>query len=135
MSRSLSMRGSMRARRDLPPPEKTIERLESMVDGGNFYEAQQMYKSTSARYIAAQKYSEALDILQSGALVQLKHGQVTCGGELAVLFVDTLITGELPYSEQIFDDYDDEGHQLSEAISAAKVRAESCSSFMKAAIR
>lgn len=29
------------------------------------------------RYIAAQKYSEALDILQSGALVQLKHGQVT----------------------------------------------------------
>jgi hypothetical protein len=29
---------------------QTIERLESMVDGGNFYEAQQMYKSTSARY-------------------------------------------------------------------------------------
>nr|QXR02100.1 guided entry of tail-anchored proteins 4 [Saccharum hybrid cultivar] len=147
MSRSLSMRGSMRSRRDLPPPEKTIERLESMVAGGNFYEAQQMYKSTSARYITAQKYSEALDILQSGALV-------TCGGELAVLFVDTLITGELAYSEQIFDrirkiyeafpritvphflgdDYDDEGHQLSEAISAAKVRAESCSSFLKAAI-
>ncbi|CAD6232824.1 unnamed protein product [Miscanthus lutarioriparius] len=155
MSRSLSMRGSMRSRRDLPLPEKTIERLGSMVAGGNFYEAQQMYKSTSARYITAQKYSEALDILQSGTLVQLKHGQVTCGGELAVLFVDTLITGELAYSEQIFDrirkiyeafpritvphflgdDYDDEGHQLSEAISAAKVRAESCSSFLKAAIR
>jgi hypothetical protein len=31
----------------------------------------------SCRYIAAQKYSEALDILESGALVQLKHGQVT----------------------------------------------------------
>jgi len=46
------MRGSMRSRRDLPPPEKTIERLEAMVDGGNFYEAQQMYKSTSARYYA-----------------------------------------------------------------------------------
>ncbi|XP_020405211.1 uncharacterized protein [Zea mays] len=155
MSRSLSMRGSMRSRRDLPPPGKTIERLESMVDGGNFYEAQQMYKSTSARYIAVHKYSEALDILQSGALVQLKHGQVTCGGELAVLFVDILITGEFPYSEQFFDrirkiyeafpritvphflgeDYDDEGHKLSEAISAAKVRAESCSSFLKAAIR
>jgi hypothetical protein len=31
--------------------------------------------------------------------------QVTCGGELAVLFVDTLITGELPYSEQIFGQF------------------------------
>jgi len=95
----------MRSRRDLPPPEKTIERLEAMVDGGNFYEAQQMYKSTSARYIAAQKYSEALDILESGALVQLKHGQVTCGGELAVLFVDTLVTGELPYNEETFGQF------------------------------
>jgi len=33
------------------------------------------------------------------------------------------------------DDYDDDGQKLSEAISAAKVRAESCSSFLKAAIR
>ncbi|TVU21713.1 hypothetical protein EJB05_31367 [Eragrostis curvula] len=151
MSRSMSMR----SRRDLPPPEKTIEKLENMVDGGNYYEAQQMYKSTSARYIAVQKYSEALDILQSGALVQLKHGQVTCGAELAVMFVDTLIKGGLPYNEENFDrirrmyeafprisvphflgdDYDDDGQKLSEAISSAKVRAESCSSFLKAAIR
>jgi hypothetical protein len=29
---------------------QTIEKLENMVDGGNYYEAQQMYKSTSARY-------------------------------------------------------------------------------------
>ncbi|BAH90923.1 Os01g0164700 [Oryza sativa Japonica Group] len=78
MSRSLSMRSSMsmRSRRDLPPPQQTIEKLENMVAEGNYYEAQQMYKSTGARYIAAQKYLEALDILQSGALVQLKHGQV-----------------------------------------------------------
>uniref|UniRef100_A0A0D9UX44 Golgi to ER traffic protein 4 homolog n=1 Tax=Leersia perrieri TaxID=77586 RepID=A0A0D9UX44_9ORYZ len=151
MSRSMSMR----SRRDLPPPEKTIEKLENMVAGGNYYEAQQMYKSTSARYIAAQKYLEALDILQSGALVQLKHGQVTCGGELAVMFVDTLVKGALPYYEETFDrirkiydafprisvphflgdDYDDDGQKLSEAISAAKVRAESCSSFLRAAIR
>jgi hypothetical protein len=30
---------------------QTIERLENMVEGGNYYEAQQMYKSTSARYL------------------------------------------------------------------------------------
>ncbi|EAY72669.1 hypothetical protein OsI_00535 [Oryza sativa Indica Group] len=33
------------------------------------------------------------------------------------------------------DDYDDDGQKLSEAISAAKVRSESCSSFLRAAIR
>lgn len=29
---------------------QTIERFEKMVEGGSYYEAQQMYKSTSARY-------------------------------------------------------------------------------------
>ena len=28
------------------------------------------------RYVSAQRYSEALDILQSGACIQLKHGRV-----------------------------------------------------------
>lgn len=28
------------------------------------------------RYVAAQRYPEALDILESGASIQLKHGQV-----------------------------------------------------------
>ncbi|PWZ04193.1 Golgi to ER traffic protein 4 [Zea mays] len=136
MSRSLSMRGSMRSRRDLPPPGKTIERLESMVDGGNFYEAQQMYKSTSARYIAVHKYSEALDILQSGALVQLKHGQESF--HIVNNFLVRKIYEAFPritVPHFLGEDYDDEGHKLSEAISAAKVRAESCSSFLKAAIR
>jgi hypothetical protein len=34
---------------------QTIERLENMVEGGNYYEAQQMYKSTSARYVISHK--------------------------------------------------------------------------------
>lgn len=33
------------------------------------------------------------------------------------------------------DDYDDDGQKLSEAISAAKVRSEGCSSFLRAALR
>lgn len=36
------------------------------------------------------------------SLYYYQQFQVTCGGELAVLFVDTLITAELPYSEQTF---------------------------------
>ncbi|XP_074573064.1 protein GET4 [Curcuma longa] len=146
----------VRARRgDLAPPQETIGKLEKMVNDGNFYEAQQMYKSMSARYTSAEKYSEALDILQSGALVQLKHGQVTCGAELAVLYVETLIKGNFPYSNETLDyvrtiykafpripipqdlqgDDDDEMHKLSEALAAARVRVEGCSSFLRAAIK
>ncbi|KAK1311705.1 hypothetical protein QJS10_CPA07g01196 [Acorus calamus] len=112
-----------------------------------------MYKSTVARYITAQKYSEALDILQSGALVQLKHGQVTCGAELAQLFVDTLVKGKFPCCQETLDRIkmiyegfpqiplpqsfvdDDDMQKLSEALVAAKTRVECCSSFLKAAIK
>uniref|UniRef100_A0A453E4B2 Golgi to ER traffic protein 4 homolog n=2 Tax=Aegilops tauschii subsp. strangulata TaxID=200361 RepID=A0A453E4B2_AEGTS len=69
--------------------------------------------------------------------------------------VDTLVKGQFPYNEETFDrvrkiyeafprinmphflgdDYDDDGQKLSEAISAAKVRSEGCSSFLRAALR
>ncbi|KAJ3693808.1 hypothetical protein LUZ60_009288 [Juncus effusus] len=143
-----------RSRRELPSPQAAIEKLEGMVDAGNYYEAQQIYKSTSARYVAVQRYSEALEILESGALVQLKHQQVTCGAELATLFVETLVKGKFPYNKEtlgrvrkIFESFprislpfeiitDDEDMQkLSEAMVAAKARVESCSTFLKAAIK
>ncbi|KAF3795899.1 Golgi to ER traffic protein [Nymphaea thermarum] len=133
---------------------KTLEKLEKSVQAGKYYEAQQMYKSIHTRYITAQKYGEALDILQSGASVQLKHNQVTCGAELAVLFVETLVKGKYPFSHEnldrvrsIYADFpqialphhlmedDDDMQKLSEALVAAKTRVEGCSSFLKAAIR
>nr|CAD1839860.1 unnamed protein product [Ananas comosus var. bracteatus] len=148
MSRPRPRRG------ELPPPQATMEKLEKMVDNGNYYEAQQIYKSTSARYIAVERYSETLDILQSGALIQLNHVQVTCGAELAALFVETLVKAKIPYNQETLDsigkiyeafprisvpqhleDDDDDMQKLSEALVAAKVRVESCSSFLKAAIK
>ncbi|OVA02801.1 Uncharacterized protein family UPF0363 [Macleaya cordata] len=139
----------------LPPSEETIEKLEKTATEGNYYGAQQMYKSISARYVSADRYIEALDILQSGACIQLKHGQVvTCGGELALLFVDTLVKGKFPYNEEtvgrvrkIYEEFprigvpqqladdDDDMQKVSEALGAAKTRVEACSSFLKAAIR
>ncbi|XP_077213781.1 golgi-to-ER traffic-like protein isoform X2 [Tasmannia lanceolata] len=118
MSRERSKKGV------LAPSQETIEKLEKTVSGGNYYGAQQMYKSISARYIAAQRYSEALDILQSGASIQLKHGQVTCGAELAVLFVEALVKGKFHCNQETL-----------EALGAAKTRVEGCSSFLKAAIK
>ncbi|XP_022959413.1 Golgi to ER traffic protein 4 homolog [Cucurbita moschata] len=137
----------------LPPVQEHIMKIEDVVDSGDYYGAQQMYKSVSARYVAAERYSEALDILQSGACTQLKHEQVTCGGELAVLFVETLIKGKVPYGDntlervrKIYQNFpqiplpqhfgeDDDVQQLSEALGAAKTRVEGCSSFLKAALK
>ncbi|KAL2324748.1 hypothetical protein Fmac_023806 [Flemingia macrophylla] len=143
-----------RSRRiELPPAQENIEKLEKVVSEGNYYGAQQMYKSISARYVSAQRYSEALDILHSGACIQLSHGQVTCGAELALLFVETLGKGKIPYEEEILDCLDkiyetfprvtlpqnlwdvDDMQQLSENIGSAKTRVEGCSSFLKAAIK
>lgn len=139
----------------LPPVEENIEKLEKLVKDGNYYSAQQMYKSYSARYISAGRYSEALDLLQSGACIQLEHKQVTCGAELAVLFVETLVKGKFPYDEDTHDRVrkiyktfpkipmphhlalgdDDDLLKFSEAVGAAKIRVEGCSSFLKAAIK
>ncbi|GAB2235462.1 hypothetical protein Drorol1_Dr00025887 [Drosera rotundifolia] len=147
MSRERPRRGT------LPPAQESIEKLEKVGKEGNYYGAQQMYKSITARYISAERYSEALDILQSGACLQLEHGQVTCGAELAVLFVETLVKGKVPYSEEtlghlrkIYEAFpriavpehledDDDMQKLSEALLAAKIRVEGCSSFLKSAIR
>ncbi|CAL5321679.1 unnamed protein product [Camellia sinensis] len=124
-------------------PKRNIEKLQKVVNDGNYYGAQQMYKSVTARYILAERYSEALDILQSGACIQLEHGQVTCGAELAVLFVETLVKGKFPYNENTLDrvrkiyekfpriplpqhlelgDDDDSMEKFSEAFGAAKTR-------------
>ncbi|XP_021897915.1 Golgi to ER traffic protein 4 homolog [Carica papaya] len=143
-------------RATLPPVQEHIEKLEKIVEEGNFYGAQQMYKSISARYASAQRFSEALELLQSGACLQLKHGQITCGAELAVLFVETLVKAKIPYDDESLDRIrkiyktfpqipvphhlgdlgdDDDVQELSEALGAAKTRVEGCSSFLKAAIK
>ncbi|KAJ8765988.1 hypothetical protein K2173_020504 [Erythroxylum novogranatense] len=137
----------------LPPAQENIEKLEKVINEGNYYGAQQMYKSISARYSSAQRYSEALDILHSGACLQLNNGQVTCGSELAVLFVETLVKAKVPYDDDVLDNIkmiykkfpripvpqhlgvDDDVQQLAEALGAAKTRVECCSSFLKAAIK
>uniref|UniRef100_A0A2P2LTQ4 Golgi to ER traffic protein 4 homolog n=1 Tax=Rhizophora mucronata TaxID=61149 RepID=A0A2P2LTQ4_RHIMU len=138
---------------NLPPAQENIEKLEKVINEGNHYGAQQMYKSISTRYASAQRYSEALDVLHSGACLQLKIGQVTCGSELGVLFVEMLIKANIPYDDDTLDRIrniykmfpqipvpqhlgeDDDVQQLAEALGAAKTRVECCSSFLKAAIK
>ena len=43
---------------------------------GEFYEALQMYKTISRRYVSRKKTQDALDLLQAGAKCMLEHEQV-----------------------------------------------------------
>ncbi|GJP34156.1 hypothetical protein CLOM_g18614 [Closterium sp. NIES-68] len=84
---------------------KMLSKLEASVKAGNFYEAQQLYKSVSARYLSrgGARAEDAVELLQSGACVQLQQRQVTCGTELALLLVDALSSTHAPHSQATVD--------------------------------
>ncbi|OMO71608.1 hypothetical protein CCACVL1_18133 [Corchorus capsularis] len=151
MSRERPRRGT------LPPVQENIDKLENVINEGNFYGAQQMYKSISARYVSAQRYSEALDLLHSGACLQLKHGQscMQMYREVAPAclkfglrgWLDTSPHGfyfksggkiykafpQLPVPSNMADC--DDVQEITEAVGAAKTRVEGCTSFLRAAIK
>ncbi|KAI5068942.1 hypothetical protein GOP47_0015243 [Adiantum capillus-veneris] len=130
---------------------QTLQKLEKSVDAGNYYEAQQMYKTVYARYVAAKNYGAAVDLLQSGASVQLRHAQVTCGVELGNLLVETLGKANMKYDTTVVEriksvvlsfpradmSVSDRKSmaKTSEAYLAAKTRVEGFYTFMRAAIR
>ncbi|KAH0856516.1 hypothetical protein HID58_084777 [Brassica napus] len=145
-----------RSRRELPPVQEHIDKLKKVVEEGNGYGALQMYKSISARYVTAQRFSEALDILFSGAYVELEHGLVNCGADLAILFVDTLVKAKSPCNDESLDRIrcmfklfprvpvpphlvdvsdDEDVHNLQESLGEARSRVDNLTSFLRAAIR
>ncbi|CAH8280649.1 unnamed protein product [Arabidopsis lyrata] len=145
-----------RIKRELPPVQEHIDKLRKVVEEGNYYGALQMYKSISARYVTAQRFSEALDILFSGACIELEHGLVNCGADLAILFVDTLVKAKSPCNDEALDRIrcifklfprvpvpphlvdvsDDEDVQnLQESLGEARSRVENLTSFLRAAIK
>eukprot|EP01024_Parvocaulis_polyphysoides_P051516 TRINITY_DN5075_c0_g1_i1.p1 TRINITY_DN5075_c0_g1~~TRINITY_DN5075_c0_g1_i1.p1 ORF type:complete len:324 (+),score=25.44 TRINITY_DN5075_c0_g1_i1:1-972(+) len=68
--------------------QQQVDKLSKRVEEGQYYEAQQMFKTIHHRYKAKRKLQESYDILYEGAKLQLKHGQFTCGGELGSMLVE-----------------------------------------------
>ncbi|CAM6087150.1 unnamed protein product [Calypogeia fissa] len=138
--------------RDSSAVAKIIQSLERRVETGDYYEAQQTYKARYARLVSSHKYDDAMELLQSGACAQLKHGQVTCGTELGVLLIETFRKAEVPFGPTpvdriiaIYKEYPrvdiskikstaDSGN-ISEDCIAARTRVEECTTFLKAAIK
>jgi golgi to ER traffic protein 4 len=62
---------------------------------GQFYEAQQQTRVVAARYIKAENWDAAIDILFNVAQSLLKAGQGGSGGDLSIFLVDVYRQAEL----------------------------------------
>ncbi|KAK2187110.1 hypothetical protein NP493_179g04051 [Ridgeia piscesae] len=76
--------------------ERVLAKLKRSVEAGNYYEAHQMYRTLYFRYSNKNKFTDALDILYSGAVMLLRHKQLESGSDLALLFVDVLNKSSTP---------------------------------------
>jgi len=70
--------------------KRVLGKLQRTIEGGNYYEAHQMYKTLYFRYTNQEKYAEAIDLLYDGAMKLSKHGQHQSAADLCMLLVETL---------------------------------------------
>ncbi|KAF9934830.1 hypothetical protein FBU30_010803 [Linnemannia zychae] len=82
---------------------KVLQKLEKSVDAGNYYEAHQMYRTVANRYVKANNYKDAIDLLYSGALLLLKHKQTGSGTDLALYLIEVYNLAKVPVTEESRD--------------------------------
>ncbi|KAF8938033.1 hypothetical protein EDD21DRAFT_374806 [Dissophora ornata] len=82
---------------------KVLQKLEKSVGDGNYYDAHQMYRTVANRYVKAQNYKDAIDLLHSGSLLLLKHKQAGSGTDLALYLVEVYNLNKVPVTEESRD--------------------------------
>jgi hypothetical protein len=75
--------------------DRIVARLQGKITDGDFYEAQQQTRVVASRYIKAQNWPAAIDILANVAQSLLQAGQGGSGGDLCVVMVDLYKKAEL----------------------------------------
>ncbi|CAO3672083.1 unnamed protein product [Rhizopus stolonifer] len=83
--------------------EKTLQKLRESVNGGNYYEAHQMYRTVARRYNKQHKYGDTIHLLHDGAVLLLQHKQNGSGSDLANYMLDTYKLAQLPVDETSLD--------------------------------
>ncbi|TFB02400.1 Golgi to ER traffic protein 4 [Trichoderma ghanense] len=75
--------------------DRIVARLQEKIAEGDYYEAQQQTRVAASRYIKAQNWPAAIDVLYSVAQSLLKAAQGGSGGDLCVMMVDVYKQAEL----------------------------------------
>ena len=69
---------------------KIHTKLQQQIEAGEYYAAQQTYKTLSFRYVRQGNFDAAVKLVQSGALAMLANRQYTCGSELGEMMIEVL---------------------------------------------
>jgi hypothetical protein len=67
--------------------DAVLGKLQQSIEQGDYYGAQQMYKTLHFRYSSKKQYEDLVKLLTQGSLMMLQHEQVNEGSELALLLV------------------------------------------------
>ncbi|KAG9325859.1 hypothetical protein KVV02_006853 [Mortierella alpina] len=99
---------------------KVLQKLEKSVSDGHYYEAHQMYRTVANRYVKARNYTDAINLLRSGALLLLQHKQSGSGTDLALYLIEVYNLEKTPVTEESRDRIFDLADLMSADISQRK---------------
>ncbi|KAF8311762.1 DUF410-domain-containing protein [Clavulina sp. PMI_390] len=83
----------------MPPqtsPERALQAILPLITAGQAYEAHQKARTFGSRYLKAQAYDTAIQVLFPSARELLKGGHAGSGSDLSVFLIDVYIAKEQP---------------------------------------
>lgn len=111
--------------------ERTLVKLNAFFEAGQFYEAEQLYRTMFSRYNTQKKFTEAIDLMYNGAMQFLAHKQANCGMDMAQLLIQTFENAETPISSK----YTDMVVSVFKSFQFQENTSDNASEFMKLAIK
>jgi len=87
----------------MPNTEKTLQKLNARLEAGEFYEAQQVYKTLCFRYSNQGKHDVARDLLAKGCEAMNAHAHPECASELGALLVQSWLDNAPTETERPVD--------------------------------
>ncbi|XP_028669848.1 Golgi to ER traffic protein 4 homolog [Erpetoichthys calabaricus] len=78
-------------------------KLRASVEKGDYYEAHQMYRTLFFRYMSQGKYTEARELMYSGALLFFSYNQQNSAADLSMLVLESLEKSDSAIAEYILE--------------------------------
>ena len=79
---------------------RVLQKIQASVQAGNYYEAHQMYHSVSQRFLKQKKISDAIDLVQDGAIQMLRHDQSGSALDLCSRMIDIFESFKLGVNDE-----------------------------------
>ncbi|KAG2455815.1 GET4 protein, partial [Polypterus senegalus] len=78
-------------------------KLRASVEKGDYYEAHQMYRTLFFRYMSQGKYTEARELMYSGALLFFSYNQQNSAADLSMLVLESLEKSDSAIADYILE--------------------------------